>query len=74
MALFFHYCLGKFVLNISPDLKSKQIKFKKTKFANFFVILTKIKLIYTLNNINFLKTILPIRLNQIKKLNVIMIR
>jgi len=37
MALVFRYYLGKFGLNIFPDLKSKQIKYGKTKFANFFV-------------------------------------
>jgi len=50
MALFFYFYLGKFGFNIFPDLKSKQIKYKKlkkTKFAHFFVILTKIKFVYT---------------------------
>ncbi len=55
---FSHY-RWKFGHNIFPDLKSKQIKLKKTKFAHFFVILTKIKFVYTFENINFLKTIHP---------------
>jgi len=41
MALFFYFYLGKFGFNIFPDLKSKQIKCKKTKIAYFFVIFTK---------------------------------
>jgi len=48
MALVFHYYLEKFGLNIFPDLKNKQIKYKKPKFAQFFVILNKIKFSYTL--------------------------
>jgi len=53
MALVFHYYLGKFGINIFPDLKGKEIKYKKTKFAHFFAILTKIK--FTLTKIHFLK-------------------
>jgi len=40
MALIFYYYLGKIGLNIFPDLKSKEIKCKKTKFAHFVVIST----------------------------------
>ncbi len=50
MAMVFHYYLGKFGLNVFLDLKSKKIKLKsvlKTKFAHFFVILLKIKFVYT---------------------------
>jgi len=47
MALVFHYYQEIFGTNIFPDLKDKQIKYKKTKFANFFVILTQIKFVYT---------------------------
>jgi len=57
MALVFCYHQEKFGLNIFPDLKSKQIKKKKTIYAEF---------VYTSSNINFLKTILLIRLKQIE--------
>jgi len=46
MALLFYFYLGKFGFNIFPDLKSKKI-ILKTKFAHFFVILTK-KSLFTL--------------------------
>jgi len=65
MALVFTYYLGKFAPNIYPGLKGKQIKHKKTKSAHFFVILTKIKFVYTFKNFNFVRTIPPIRLKQI---------
>ncbi len=47
MALVFHYNLRKCGLDIFPVLKSKQIKYKKTKIAHYFVILAKIKFVYT---------------------------
>ncbi len=46
MALFFYIYIGKFGFNIFPDLKIEQIKYKTTKFAHFFVILTKTKFVY----------------------------
>ena len=52
----------KICLNIFLVLKSKQIK----KIAHFFIILTKIKFVYTFKNINFLKTIPPFQLKQIE--------
>jgi len=47
MTLVFHFYQGKFGFHIFMDLKSKQIRYKKPKFANIFVNLTKTKFVYT---------------------------
>jgi len=70
-----YFYLRKFGFNIFPDLKSKKIKLKnylkKTKFAHFFVILTK-KSLFTL-----FKTLFSQKLSHqlsSNKLSVIMIK
>jgi len=52
MALVFHYYLGKFGINIFPDLKGKEIKYKKTEFVHFFYYFDQNK-VYTYKNTLF---------------------
>ncbi len=75
MALLFYFYLGKFSLNIFPDLKSKQIKFiklfKKLNLPTFLFFWPKKVCLHTF------KTLISQKLSHqlsSNKLNVIMIR
>jgi len=72
MALFFNFYLGKFGFNIFQDLKSKQIKYQKTKVAHFFLLFWPKQSLFTL-----FKTLVSQRLYpqvDSNKFSVIMIR